>query len=559
MSSIFWKSVSISPIFLGIILSLAPEVMAAPKSNVIANPATVTGSANDLILNKASGTRSVQIASGETAPATQPTTESNEVATDTIKPGDWQYTALQGVAAKYGCNSNLNNQPVSQLDFARSLNTCLVKIEPILAQQPSSAPSTIPNTAPGTAPTSVTAGDLEVIKRLTQEFRAQLTEVDGRITSADKKIAQAQASQFSTTTKLKGEAIFNVNGALSGSNSNNLAFGDRVRLLFETSFNGKDRLWTRLGTGNQSGVTGQLKNGPTGEGAQVSEFNVNNSFGLDWLAYQFPVGSTNVYVPAFNGIHVDYAPSYSPNFEDFTGGNGALSNFAESSPIYKIGGGAGAGTNIPISENGLKSISVGYLSGSANTPLAGKGLFNGDSALLGQLNFKLGDKLEAGLTYVNSYHTGTNPIYGFGAPAGAPGTPLGLTGTGIANTNVSGTSANSYGAEVSYKASDTLAFNGFALNTKANKDTIGKQDIWSYGAGLSLPNVDGKGSLIGLMIGAEPYVGGAGSTPLHFEGFYKYKFNDSFSVTPGLIYLTSPNQTSGNNALIGVVRTTFTF
>ena len=195
------------------------------------------------------------------------------------------------------------------------------------------------------------------------------------------------------------------------------------------------------------------------------------------------------------------------------------------------------------------------MSGSANSPTAGKGLFNGDSALLGQLNFKLGDKLEAGLTYVNSYHTGTNPIYGFGAAG------IGLTGTSQANLSTAGggTSANSYGAQVAYKASDTLALNGFALNTKANNGTIGKQDIWSYGAGLSLPNVDGKGSLIGLLVGAEPYVGGAGSTPLHFEGFYKYKFNDSFSVTPGLIYLTSPNQTSGNNALIGVVRTTFTF
>jgi hypothetical protein len=556
MSSIFWKSISISPIFLGIFLSLATDVMAAPKGSITNKPVAITGTANDLILNKASGVKSVQIAAGETIPsATEPTTDENEVATDTVQPSDWRYTALKGIAAKFGCNSNLNNQPVSQLNFARTLNSCLNRVEPLLAQQPSTLPSTTP-TLPSTTPTPpVTAADLEVIKRLTQEFRAQLTEVDGRVTSADKKITQLQASQFSTTTKLKGEAIFNLTGALSGSNSNNTVFGDRVRLLFETSFSGKDRLWTRLATGNQTGITANLKNGPTGEGSQVSEAGLNNTVGVDWLAYQFPVGSTNVYVPAYNGIHVDYAPSYSPNFDDFTGGSGALSNFAESSPIYKIGGGAGAGTNIPISENGLKSVTVGYLSGSANTPVSGKGLFNGDSALLGQLNFKFSDKLEAGLTYVNSYHTGTNPIYGFGAGG------IGLTGTSQANFSTAGggTSANSYGAEVAYKASDTLAFNGFALNTKANNGTVGKQDIWSYGAGLSLPNVDGKGSLIGLLIGAEPYVGGLGSTPLHFEGFYKYKFSDNLSVTPGLIYLTSPNQTSGNSALIGVVRTTFTF
>ena len=552
MSSIFWRSISISPIFLGIFLSLITDVMAAPKGSVTNKPAAITGTANDLILNKASGVKSVQIAAGEPSTSATESTTENELATDPVQPSDWRYTALKGVAAKYGCNSNLNNQPVSQLDFARTLNTCLVKIEPMLAQQPSTSPS-----LPSTAPTRVTAADLEVIKRLTQEFRAQLTEVDGRVTSADKKITQLQASQFSTTTKLKGEAIFNITGALSGSNSNNLVLGDRVRLLFETSFNGKDRLWTRLATGNQPGANSTLTNNVPGfpntaEGGQVSESNGNNSVGVDWLAYQFPVGSTNVYTPAFGGLHVDYAPSYSPNFEDFTGGNGALSNFAESSPIYKIGGGAGIGTNIPISENGLKSVTVGYLSGSANSPTAGQGLFGGDNALLGQLNFKLGDKLEAGLTYVSSYHTGTKPIYAFGGGGG-------LTGTSAANINVSGTKANSYGAEVSYKASDTLSLNGFALNTKANKDTLGNQDIWSYGAGISLPNVDGKGSLIGLLIGAEPYVGGLGSTPLHFEGFYKYKVSDNLSVTPGLIYLTSPNQISGNNALIGVVRTTFTF
>ena len=545
MSSAFWKSVLVSPVVLGITLLLSTGVMAAPKSNGSVSSAPVAGTASDLILNKASGATPVRVAAGEptpatTTPATKPETDRpDDVATDIVKPGDWQYKALQDVATKYGCNANLNNQPVSQIDFARGLNTCLGKVEPMLAQQPS----------------SVTPADLEVIKRLTQEYRAQLTEIDGRLTVVDKKVAQLQANQFSTTTKLKGEAIFNVTGALSGANSNNTVFGDRVRLLFETSFSGKDRLWTRLATGNQPGVNGTLKNGPTAEGTQVSEgvpFTTANAVGVDWLAYQFPVGSTNVYAAAFGGIHVDYAPTYGSNFDDATGGNGALSSFAESSPIYKIGGGAGVGTNLPLAEKGLTSVTLGYFAGSANSPTAGKGLFNGDYALLGQLNFKLGDKFDAGLTYVNSYHNNGNAIYGFGGTGG-------LTGTGLANITGTSTSANSYGAEFAYKASDTLAFNGFVLNTSANKGGIGKQDLWSYGAGLSLPNVDGKGSLVGLLVGAEPYIGGNGSTPYHLEGFYKYKFSDNLTITPGLIYLTAPNQTSGNSALIGVVRTTFTF
>jgi Carbohydrate-selective porin, OprB family len=544
MSSAFWKSVLISPVALSVSLLLASGSMAAPIRD---NPRVAP----------------LKVAAGEAAP-----TNPAEVATGAVKPGDWQYTALQGVAAKYGCGANLTNQPVSQLEFARVLNTCLAKVEPLLAQQS-------PSVQPGTPqqPPAVTAADLEVIKRLTQEYRAQLTEIDVRLTGADKKIAQAQANQFSTTTKLKGEVIFNLAGTASGADSNNTVLGDRVRLLFETSFNGQDRLWTRLATGNQPGVNGNLKNGATGEGVQVSESNGNNAVGIDWLAYQFPVSNTNVYVAAYNGIHVDYAPSYSPNFEDFTGGNGALSSFAESSPIYKIGGGAGIGASLPIADTGLTSVTLGYFAGatSANRPVAGQGLFNGDYSLLGQLNFKLSDKFDAGLTYVNSYHTAGNAIYGFGASAG-------LTGTGFANTNLAniasvpangttpavaavpnGIAANSYGAQFAFKASDNLAFNGFVMNTSANKAAFGKQDLWSYGAGVSVPNIDGKGGLAGLLVGAEPYVGGQGTVPYHIEGFYKYKFSDNLSITPGLIYLTAPNQTSGNSALIGVIRSTFTF
>ncbi len=536
MSSAFWKSVLISPVALSVSLLLASGSIAAP------------------VRDNTNGVVPTKVAAGEAAP----TTIQSEVATDNVKPGDWQYTALQGVAAKYGCGSTLTNQSVSSLEFARVLNTCLVKVEPLLAQQ---APSAQPGTQ---QPPAVTAADLEVIKRLTQEYRAQLTEIDVRLTGADKKIAQAQANQFSTTTKLKGEVIFNLAGTTSGSTSNNTVLGDRVRLLFETSFSGQDRLWTRLATGNQPGVNGNLTNGATGEGAQVSEgipFVNGNSVGIDWLAYQFPVSNTNVYVAAFNGIHVDYAPSYSPNFEDFTGGSGALSSFAESSPIYKIGGGAGVGTSLPISDSGLTSVTLGYFAGatSANRPVAGQGLFNGDYSILGQLNFKLSDKFDAGLTYVNSFHTAGNAIYGFGGPAG-------LTGTGFANTNPAnsvatpnGITANSYGAQFAFKASDTLAFNGFVMNTNANKAAVGKQDIWSYGAGVSVPNIDGKGSLAGLLVGTEPHVGGQGTVPYHIEGFYKYKFSDNLSITPGLIYLTAPNQTSGNSALIGVVRSTFTF
>jgi Carbohydrate-selective porin, OprB family len=542
MSSAFWKSVLISPVVLGITLLLSTGVMAAPKNS----SAPTTGTASDLILNKVSGATPVRIAAGEATPAIEPETDRpDDVATDIVKPSDWQYTALQKIATKYDCNANLNNKPVSQLEFARGLNTCLNKVEPMLAQQPSGVAQ----------PSGVTREDLEVLKRLTQEYRAQLTEIDGRLTNTDKKVAQLQANQFSTTTKLKGEAVFNVTSALSGARTNNVIFADRVRLLFESSFTGKDKLWTRLATGNQPSL-GSTFNSPSSVGGQVIETGGTNSVSVDWLAYQFPVGSTNVYVAAFNALQVDYAPSYGSNFDDFSGASGALSAFAESSPIYKIGGGSGVGTNIPVADTGLTSVSLGYFAFNANTvantPTTTGGLFGTDHSLLGQLNFKLTPQLEGGLTYINSSHNGSI----FNGTGVVVGTPL---ANNLATTSPGGrTTADSFGAEFAYKASDKLAFNGFAMTTNARRGG-GTDNIWSYGAGISFPDVDGKGSLAGLFIGAEPYLAGVGSVPLHFEGFYKYKFSDNLSITPGVIYVTNPDQSSGNNALIGVIRTTFLF
>jgi Carbohydrate-selective porin, OprB family len=535
MSSTFWKSVSISPIVLGMTLLLSTGAIAAPKSS--STPETST--TRDLIFNKASGATPVKVAASEPTPANKP----EEVATDIVKPGDWQYTALQNVATKFGCNLNFNNKPVSDLEFAQGLNTCLNKVEPILAQQPGS----IKQPTSVVQPSGVTREDLEVLKRLTQEYRAQLSQIDARLVATDKKVAQLQANQFSTTTKLKGEVVFNATGLISGGSPNNIIFADRVRLLFETSFTGQDKLWTRLATGNQSPLGNTFKS-PSSTGAQIIDGDSRNAVGVDWLAYQFPVGSTSVYVAAYNGLQADYAPTYSV-VDDATGSTQGISAFGESSPMYKIGGGTGVGTTIPFAETGLKSLTVGYFAFNANSPAVNRGLFGTDNSLLAQLNFKLSPQIEGGLTYINSSHNGVDLFGGAGVTIGTP----------LANNGGGGiTRANSYGAEISFKPSDKLAFSGFLMTSNANRGG-GTQNIWSYGAGLALPDIDGKGSLAGLTIGAEPYVGGAGSTPFQFQGFYKYKFSDNVSITPALIYVTSTDEINKNSAFIGAIRTTFTF
>ena len=76
--------------------------------------------------------------------------------------------------------------------------------------------------------------------------------------------------------------------------------------------------------------------------------------------------------------------------------------------------------------------------------------------------------------------------------------------------------------------------------------------------GVALPDFGKKGNLLGFVAGAEPYAGSS-RVPFHFEGFYKYQMNDRISVTPGVIWITNPGQVNGSSAIIGTVRTTFTF
>ncbi len=459
-----------------------------------------------------------------------------------VQPTSSEYTALQSMGSKYGCSTGLTGVAVSREDFAAGLNTCLLKAEPVVAKNPS----------------SVSAQDLEVLQRLTQEFRAELSNLEIRVEKVQQRtaLAQSQGSQFSTTTKLKGEVVVGLNGVISGGGSgSNATVGNRVRLLLETTFTGKDKLFTRLATGNVAGY-GNFKGGIPAfvEGAPTYAGNSGNVIGIDWLAYQFPLGNTSIYAAAYNGIHSDYVDTHNPYFEDFTGANGAISSFAEENPIYKIGGGTGIGVTIPLSNGSssfLDSVNLSYFAGTtANSPASGSGLFGGRNSLLAQVNFKPSEKFNFGLTYVRAFHNG-GAIYDFGS-----GSPV----VGTFATSGGYSTSNSIGLSAAYQASDKLSFSGFLTSTSADVTGGGSANILTYGVGAALPNVGQPGNLLGFFVGQVPSVTNIGlSNSYQLESFYKYKLNDGLSITPGLIYLTNPNQAGGDGALIGTIRTTFTF
>jgi len=452
-----------------------------------------------------------------------------------VKPTDWAFQALQSLVERYGCIAGYpdktyrGNRAMTRYEFAAGLNACMDRVNDLIAASTADM---------------VKKEDLATLRKLQEQFAAELATLRGRVDALEAKTATLEKQQFSTTTKLSGEVIFALTQEFSRKTGNQVALQDRVRLSLNTSFTGKDLLITRLAAGNAS----RFDKNTLGEGFQASQFGAggNNAVSVDWLAYYTSLSDKfKVYIPAWNGLHYDYAPTMSPALDSGDAGTTTLSVFGQRNPIYSIGGGSGIGVNYAL--GGGIQLSGGYLATNANVPTSGSGLFNGDNSFLAQVSYAPEKSpFQIGATYVNAYRK-TGAIFDGGGGSSSS------IGSALANPLAS-TKVNAYGLSGSFKLSPQLVLNAFG--TYATTDTV--RDIWTYGMGIALPDFGKKGNLLGFVAGAEPYAGSS-RVPFHFEGFYKYQLNDRISVTPGVILITNPGQVNGNSAVIGTVRTTFTF
>ncbi|MDF5707857.1 MAG: iron uptake porin [Nostoc sp. S4] len=571
MSNLLWKTLVVSPAVLGATLLVSTTAIAAPNVTTEVSPAEQPGVTQVAQQPEILAQTTLDQINRYSNEGNQNNSESQVTSVSQfsdVQPTDWAFQALQSLVERYGCiagypNSTYRgNRALTRYEFAAGLNACLDRVNELIATATADL---------------VTKQDLATLQRLQEEFSAELATLRGRVDSLEARTAELEANQFSTTTKLVGEAVFAVTDAFGDNtgDANNTVFQDRVRLDLQTSFTGRDVLHTRLAAGNATPFTlvddaGGAIN--TAEGTQTFEVSStgNNSVRIDRLTYEVPIGPAQVYLAASGGRHSHYAPVNNPYFFDQTdGGNGALSTFASESPIYRIGGGAGIALNLPLGKGGgilgNSSITGGYLASEANDPVLGSGLTDGDYAALGQLNFSVGDRLALAATYVHSYNGAGGFLFNSGNTTDGD---IVSVGTGQANTLsvTNGSSTNSYGVSAAFRPSDKLSISGFisyhdVTGFGANDDF----EAWSYGVGVALPDLGKKGNVLGVFAGVEPYsrnrVGFVGNDlPYHFEGFYKYRVSDNVSITPGVIWLTSPGQNSANDdAIIGTLRTTFTF
>ena len=538
MLKLLWKTLLVSPAFMGIVLtshSANAESTSPFEFTESATQGIEIAQAQDELLQ------------GIENYSQEGNLNSNDQVTSVselrdVSPTDWAYEALRSLVERYGCivgypdRTFRGNRATSRWEFAAGLNACLNTMERLIQEN-----------------VAVLREDIEKLKRLMQEFEAELAALGARVDNLEGRVAFLEDHQFSTTTKLVGEVIMAATaaGGSRSSEDNQAVLQDRIRLSFNTSFSGEDLLVTRLsastGTGtdrftlNKPELNALNPNGGQPIGIAFAEntlinptatqtFNIgprrneqDNDVTIDWVGYYAPIEpldnfKIDTYVTAWGGRWHHFVPTLNPFFEDFDGGKGSLSTFAQRNPIYRIGGGAGAGMSFKVgfleSLLGPTSVSFGYLAGTANDPClnggganpdgsirgcqtsnatnpvtgqpyaasdGGNGLFNGNYGALAQINGNLFDVVNIAFTYVHAYHKPDSPIFGSGIPTGP-----GEVGTSFANFSRSELNNAFAGGTIDANGgTNPLNFNSNGTNSmtpnQVNPFDIGGKVTNSYG------------------------------------------------------------------------------
>ncbi|BAZ42827.1 S-layer region-like protein [Calothrix sp. NIES-4101] len=564
MSKLLWNILKFSPVVVAATLSAAGSALAGEVNGGMT-------SVNQL----AQGQQSENI--GQVTSVSQ---------FSDVQPTDWAFQALQSLVERYGCIAGYpngtyrGNRALTRYEFAAGLNACLDRVNELIATATADL---------------VTKEDLAALQRLQEEFSAELATLRGRVDNLEARTAELEANQFSTTTKLVGEAVFSVSDAFGDQRANssstlvnnpnaarrdldsNTVFSERVRLSLNSSFTGKDQLQIRLQAGNTTPnnvVTG------TNMTRLAYDNDTGNDVFIDKINYAFNLtDAVRIKVDANNGEFWENIPNFNPDFASSS--TGSISRYGRFSPIYRQGSG-GAGATISFAPKGSPlSLSAGYLAGGSNntasSPLDRNGLFDGNYAAIAQLGFQPSKQLGIGFTYANTYQNATTTVAGVTSGGGV--NSFGSTGSNLASTpfgNVP-TSGNHYGVQANFKASDRLAVGGWFgyadLEAESGGAGVAGKDATAtyWAANLGLRDFGSKGSLLGITFGQPPKITGsryrvAGvrqkdqDTSYQLETLYRLQLNDNISVTPSLLVIFNPEHNDNNDTIyIGTLRTTFRF
>jgi hypothetical protein len=494
-----------------------------------------------------------------------------------VQPTDWAYMAVQSITQKYGCisgfpdNTFRGQQAVTRYQFAAGLNACLDKISELLTN--------------GFAD-KVNKSDLNDLRKLQEEFATELAMIKGRVDALEAKTATLEAQQFSTTTKLYGQAILGAQGRLGstsrfGANpatavsdpATNITFGQQVQLSLVTQFPDRSILLTGIQAGNLSTDAPftslfALNNNFTRLGY---EGNTNNTLTLSDLTYRFLAADKLAIVVGAKGISAVNI-FRGPNRVE-SSGQGPVSVFAQRNPIIGFNSGD-AGIGFDWQFNKRFSLQGVYSASNANDP--NTGLFGGQYSAGIQLAANPSDNLDISFYYLNSY---TN--------RGALNSPAGDNFIGISFPAASASkfSTNAFGSTISWALSRKFTLGGwvgFTTSAIQNSDFSGTVETLNWMTFSNFLDLFKEGDVLGLYVGQPPKIvssslsgninfpslisgtngvpGGQNGTTTHIEAFYRFPLSRNITVTPGVIVILNPgNNPNSDTITIGVLRTTLTF
>ena len=441
-----------------------------------------------------------------------------------VQPTDWAYSALSNLVERYGCVAGYPNgtfrggRAMTRYEAAALLNACLDRV------------------------TEVT----DELKVLLKEFEAELAVLKGRVDGLEAQVGQLEATQFSTTTKLKGEANFVIGNVddykTKDGNQTRAAFNYDLRLSLDTSFTGKDLLRTRLRSANfSSNPFGSSSSLFKLDKADNTVSDAGNNVVIDRLFYQFPVfnGSTTLTAGALvRNTEMAWVPTaYDSKILDFfqVGGTPGVYNKA-----------TGSGFGVQYGKKGLVA-GINYVAQNGSDSSTGEFDESGALNTLAQIGYR-GDNY--GVAFGYRYGTEGTRVRTYNGLNGASGTLVpGQTSSGYA--------LNAYWqpAESGWVPSVSAGY-GWNTVSGTKSDATNSQ---SWMAGLTWDDVFVDGNSAGVAIGQAPTGEDLDKSTL-LEIFYKYQVSDNISITPAIFY-ASDNQRLAKDSSNwgGVIQTTFKF
>lgn len=451
-----------------------------------------------------------------------------------VRPQDWAYAALSNLVERYGCVAGYPNstfkggQAMTRYEAAALLNSCLDRVSEVTDE----------------------------LKKLMSEFETELATIRGRVDGLEAKVGNLEATQFSTTTKLRGEATFVLGGVdnawvpgdTESTNVGNTAFNYDLRLNFDTSFTGKDLLRTRLRSGNFSAQ-------PFGSSTSLFKLDkaedTADDMVLDRLYYQFPAltpGLTLTAGPKVRNTEMAWIPSaYKSEVLDFF-------QLAGSPGVYNKATGAGFGAQW------VQPGSQGFVAGLNYVAQNGDDSSRGEFSEEGSLN-----------TMAQIGYRGTNYGIAFGYRYGTEGTRVRTFnalngGSGVLDP---GQTSNGYAISAYWEPlrsgvipsiSGGYGWNNVSRNDLNQETPAGATDSQSWYAGLQWSDVFAKGNSAGFAIGQPGNAEGLSETALMWEAFYKYRVSNNITITPAVFYVSNNQSfTDATTNFGGVIQTTFRF